>query len=106
MPTIVFIEHNGTEHVVQAKSGQSIMQAAIEHSVPGIVADCGGSLACGSCQGYVDERWLDRFPPRSNDEVAMLEATAHPKSNSRLTCQLTVRDEIDGIVVRLPESQY
>jgi 2Fe-2S ferredoxin len=106
MPKIVFIEHNGTEHVVEARTGQSVMQAALEHSVPGIMADCGGSLACGSCQGYIDPRWLGQFKPRSSDEVAMLEATSHMKENSRLTCQLPMRDELDGIVVRLPESQY
>jgi 2Fe-2S ferredoxin len=106
MPTIVFIEHNGKEHVVEARSGQSVMQAAIEHSVPGIMADCGGSLACGSCQGYIDPRWLDKFQPRSADETAMLEAGSHMQDNSRLTCQLTVRDDLDGIIVRLPEAQY
>jgi ferredoxin, 2Fe-2S len=106
MPKIVFIEHNGKEHVVEARVGQSIMQAALENSVPGILADCGGSLACGSCQGYVDPQWMDKFKPRSSDEVAMLEAGSNLKDNSRLTCQLSMREDLDGIVVRLPESQY
>jgi 2Fe-2S ferredoxin len=106
MPRIVFIEHNGTEHVVEARVGQSVMQAAIEHAVPGIMADCGGSLACGSCQGYVDPGWFGKFQPRGGDETAMLEAGSHMQENSRLTCQLTVRDDMEGLVVRLPESQY
>jgi 2Fe-2S ferredoxin len=106
MPKIVFIEHNGKEHLVEARVGQSVMQAAIEHSVPGIMADCGGSLACGSCQGYIDPRWLDKFKPRNSDETAMLEAGSHMQDNSRLTCQLTVKDDLDGMIVRLPESQY
>jgi 2Fe-2S ferredoxin len=106
MPKIIFIEHGGAEHEVEARIGQSIMQAAIEHSVPGIMADCGGSMACGSCQGYIDVRWLNKFPPPSGDETAMLEASSHMHENSRLTCQLTVQAYMDGIIVRLPESQY
>jgi 2Fe-2S ferredoxin len=106
MAKIVFIEHNGTEHTLEARVGQSIMQAAVDHSVPGIMADCGGSMACGSCQGYIDVRWVNKLPPRSKDETAMLEASSHMQENSRLTCQLTVNDEMDGMIVRLPESQY
>jgi ferredoxin, 2Fe-2S len=106
MPKVVFIEHNGTEHTVEATVGQSIMQAAVANSVPGIEADCGGSLACGTCQGYIDSRWLGEFQEKSAGESAMLAVSSHLQSNSRLTCQLTLRAGMDGIIVRLPESQY
>jgi len=106
MPRIIFIEHDGTEHTVQARVGQSVMRAAVENSVPGIMADCGGSMACGTCQGYIDPRWLGQFPARSAGESGMLEAGGQMRANSRLTCQLIVQAGMDGMVVRLPESQY
>jgi len=106
MPRIVFVEHNGTEHVVEGRTGESLMQSAVENAVPGIMADCNGALACGTCQGYVDAPWLERLPAKSAEEAAMLECNSHLRENSRLTCQLTMKDELDGIVVRLPQSQY
>jgi ferredoxin, 2Fe-2S len=106
MPRIVFVEHTGAEHTVECRPGESFMQAAVENAVPGIMADCNGALACGTCQGYVDAPWFTRLPPKSAEEAAMLECNSHLRENSRLTCQLTMKDELDGIVVRLPESQY
>jgi 2Fe-2S ferredoxin len=106
MTKIIFIEHNGTEHVVESDSGKSLMQAAIGNGVPGITADCGGCLACATCHGYIDPAWVDKVPAKSRDEIDLLETCSNLQENSRLTCQIPVKPELDGIVVRLPESQY
>ena len=106
MPALIFIEHDGTEHRVQAEGGQSVMQAATFNGVPGSPADCGGACACATCHAYVDEAWLDRFPERQELERDMLDMVVEPRSNSRLTCQLTVTPDMDGLVVRLPQAQY
>jgi ferredoxin, 2Fe-2S len=106
MPTIVFIEHNGEKREVQAEAGRSVMQAAVENAVPGIVADCGGSCSCGTCHGFIDPAWLAKIPPAGNAEAAMLEGLLELGPNSRLTCQIPVTAEIDGMVVRLPKSQF
>jgi 2Fe-2S ferredoxin len=106
MPKIIFIEHTGRQHEVEARAGQSVMQAAIDNMVPGIVADCGGTCSCATCHGYVDEAWLARLPTMEESESGMLDGSPHRRENSRLTCQLTVTEALDGIVVRLPASQY
>jgi 2Fe-2S ferredoxin len=106
MPKIIFIEHNGTEHVVEAQVGTSIMQAAINNLVPGIEADCGGLCACATCHVYIDPEWLERIPVKSQGEAEMIANIARVGEGSRLACQLQMRAELDGIVIRLPESQY
>jgi len=106
MPKIVFIEHNGTEHVVEAVVGRSVMQAAVEHFVPGIVADCGGSCACATCHGFLDDRWRAAVPAVQADEQSLLEGLLETQTNSRLTCQVIVTPGLDGLVVRLPRSQF
>ena len=106
MPKIHFVEFNGTEHVVDAEAGKSVMQVAVDNMVPGIVGDCGGCWSCATCHGYVDPSWADKLPPKSDDEEMMLEGALNVEPNSRLTCQLNVSDEVDGLIVRLPESQY
>ena len=106
MPKITFIEFNGAEHTVDAEVGQSVMQAATDNMVPGIMADCGGSCTCATCHAYVDEAVMSKIPPRSEDEEAMLEGALDPQDNSRLTCQIHITEELDGAVFRLPESQY
>jgi ferredoxin, 2Fe-2S len=105
MPKIVFIEHNGTEHTVDGEVGRSVMQAATDHFVPGIIADCGGSCSCGTCHGFVDSRWIARIPEPGADERSMLEGLLDTDANSRLTCQITITPDLDGMVVRLPKSQ-
>lgn len=102
MIKIQFIEHNGTEHTVEGHAGQSIMQVALDHQVPGILADCSGCLTCGTCHGYVDD---DRVPPAKADEREMLEGLLNTTPNSRVTCQISLTEAMDGIVVRLPASQ-
>lgn len=106
MPQITFIEFSGTTHVVQEDVGRSLMQAALNHMVPGIVADCGGSCSCATCHGYIDPEWVDRVPPANATETSMLECVLDGADNSRLTCQITITPELDGLVVRLPKSQF
>jgi ferredoxin, 2Fe-2S len=106
MPTIVFIEHNGERHEVQVDTGRSVMQAAVENAVPGIVADCGGNCSCGTCHGFIDPAWLEKIPPADTAESAMLEGLLELQPNSRLTCQITVTADVEGMVVRLPKSQF
>ncbi|MGF6999347.1 2Fe-2S iron-sulfur cluster-binding protein [Paraburkholderia sp. GAS32] len=106
MPIIKFIEHNGTEHVVDEEVGRSLMQAAVDHCVPGIVADCGGSCSCGTCHCFVDEAWIGLLPVAEDDERSMVEGLLDVTPGSRLSCQVKITPELDGIVVRLPKSQF
>ena len=105
MVKVHFIQHDGTEHIVEGAPGQSIMQTARDNLVPGIIGDCGGNCSCATCHGYVDPAWLDRLEPRDEDEALMLDGVMATESNSRLTCQIKLKPELDGIVVRLPISQ-
>ncbi|MFO1265473.1 MAG: 2Fe-2S iron-sulfur cluster-binding protein [Rubrivivax sp.] len=106
MPRITFIEHGGAAHVVTARAGDSLMRAAIQHGVPGIMADCAGQMTCGTCHGYIDERWPRAANGRGADETALIEAAGQLRTSSRLTCQVRVEAWMDGMVVQLPASQY
>lgn len=106
MPRITFIEHDGTAHQVEAANGQSLMRAAVDNGVPGIDADCGGECACATCHVYVEPDWLDRTGERSDMEQSMLSFAAVTQDNSRLSCQVSVSDALDGLVVRLPDGQH
>ena len=108
MACVTYIDHDGTQHKVEVRDGDSVMQGAINHMIGGIVAECGGGMACATCHCYVDAAWIDRVgPPASVSEKEMLEsAAAERKLGSRLSCQITVSRELDGLVVHLPESQY
>lgn len=103
---VIFIEHNGTEHCVDAKVGSSVMQAAINNLVPGVEADCGGLCACATCHGYVEQEWIGKVSQKSQGESDLLQSAPSTTSESRLTCQIRVSEELDGIVIRLPASQY
>jgi len=105
MPRVRFIAHDGSVHEVEARAGRSLMDAAISHGVSGILADCGGCCTCATCHVYVPEEWLERLPPRSEDEEGMLEFAIDPQDNSRLSCQIIVTDALDGLCVHLPSSQ-
>jgi 2Fe-2S ferredoxin len=105
MPTVIFVEHNGTEHHVQILAGESAMQAAVGGAVPGLLADCGGSCSCATCHGYVDEAWMPRVPGPESAEKDMLECALDVQQNSRLTCQIRISDSLDGLVIHLPKSQ-
>lgn len=105
MPKITFIEHNGTEHEVTATVGKSLMQAAVDNMVPGIIGDCGGFCNCATCHGYIDPAWTARLPAANSNESEMVGYAIDARDNSRLTCQVQVTEELDGLVVRLPKSQ-
>lgn len=107
MASVTYIEHDGTPHTVEVPDGNSVMQGAVNNMIAGIVAECGGGLACATCHCYVDDAWIDRVGSTSEAEIEMLEATASERRRgSRLSCQITVTHELDGLVVRLPETQY
>ena len=106
MPRVTYIDTNGKETTLDIAVGTSVMQAAVFHGIDGIVAECGGSMMCATCHVYVDESQLDRLPPVSPTEDEMLECTrAERRANSRLSCQLVVTPELDGLVVHTPDRQ-
>ncbi len=104
---VTYIQPDGSEQTVEAKPGDSVMQAAIAANVPGIVAECGGSMACATCHVYVDDAWASRTGTRSESEEDMLDcAMSEMKASSRLSCQLRLTDEMDGLTVHIPEEQF
>lgn len=106
MAKITYIEHNGTEHVVDVKPGMTVMEGARDNGVPGIDADCGGACACSTCHVYLDEAWVARVPAKEAMEEDMLDFAWQPDPvKSRLTCQIKVTDDLDGLIVRIPEKQ-
>ena len=105
MPKVTYIEASGKKHEIQVDVGLSIMEGAVQNSVPGIDADCGGSCACATCHVYVDEKWTEKVPEITDAEKDMLDFAFETKSNSRLSCQLMLEDKHDGIIVNLPEKQ-
>jgi 2Fe-2S ferredoxin len=106
MPKITYIDHSGKERSVEVPSGWSVMEGAIKNRVPGIDADCGGACACATCHVYVDPAWLAKLPPRHDMEQSMLDFAEDVRPNSRLSCQIKVTPELDGLVVRTPKSQH
>ena len=106
MAKITYIEHNGTEHTIEVKTGQSVMEGAVKNNLPGIDADCGGACACATCHVYVDDAWLEKTGAATAMEESMLDFAENVQPNSRLSCQIRVADDLDGLVVRMPESQH
>jgi 2Fe-2S ferredoxin len=105
MPRITYIEHNGTEHTVDVAVGLTVMEGAVNNNIPGIDADCGGACACSTCHAYVNPDWVGKLPAREDMEEDMLDFAYEPNERSRLTCQIQVTAELDGLVVRMPEKQ-
>ena len=105
MPKITFIEHSGKKQTIEVENGLSVMEGAIQNNIPGIDADCGGSMACATCHVYVEENWFNKLTKTEDAEVDMIDMAFEPKKNSRLSCQITVTDEIDGLIVTTPEKQ-
>ena len=105
MPAITLIEYNGASHTIDAEAGKSLMQNAIDNGVPGIDADCGGACACGTCHCFVEAAWLPACGEPDAMEEAMLGMRPDRTGLSRLSCQIEVTDDLDGMVVRLPEYQ-
>lgn len=106
MTRIVFVQHDGSTRTVDAADGESVMRAANDHGVPGIVADCGGCMSCATCHVYVPEAWVARLDPPTEDETAMLESAIDPRPNSRLSCQVIVAPGLDGLTLNLPRNQF
>ncbi len=106
MPQITFIEHDGTEHTINPNAGNSLMRVAVDNLVPGIDADCGGECSCATCHVILTEEWFDKLGEPSENEEAMLSLNPEKHSTSRLSCQIKVTDELDGIRVQLPEFQF
>ena len=106
MTRIIFIEHDSTRHDVDAKDGQSVMEAAVSNMVPGIDADCGGACACATCHVYVKSEWLSKTGAQDEMEISMLDFAENVEDNSRLSCQITVSAELDGLTIILPETQH
>ena len=105
MAKIRYIEHNGEEHLVEVQNGLTVMEGAVQNDIPGIDADCGGGMSCATCHVYVKEDWYVKLPKIEMGEDDMLDLAFVPKSSSRLSCQILVSDELDGLSVYMPEKQ-
>ena len=105
MTKIKYIEHNGKQHEIDVANGLSVMEGAVQNDIPGIDADCGGGMACATCHVYVKEDWFDKVNKKNEGEDDMLDQAYEPKKNSRLSCQIIVSDDLDGLVVDMPEKQ-
>jgi 2Fe-2S ferredoxin len=106
MANIKYIEHNGKEHEIEVSTGLTVMEGAIKNNIPGIDADCGGACACATCHVYINQDWVEKLNPKEDTEEDMLDFAFDVKENSRLSCQISVNDELDGLVVNLPEKQF
>ena len=106
MGRVTYIESNGEQHQVNLENGQSIMQGALDNLIEGILGECGGCCSCATCHCYVDDAWLEKVGAPDDMEKDMLDSVVDPKSSSRLSCQIQMSDGLDGLVVRLPESQF
>jgi ferredoxin, 2Fe-2S len=105
MPRVSFVQPDGTVRTVDAPAGLSVMEAAIDNGVPGIVAECGGACSCATCHVYVDPEWAGRLKAADALESGMLDCALEPRETSRLSCQIALTDELDGLVVHVPEAQ-
>ena len=105
MAKITYITHDNQKHIIEVQNGLTVMEGAVQNDIPGIDADCGGGMACATCHVYVKEDWLNKLPKKENGEEDMLDMAFEPKKNSRLSCQIIVNDELDGLEVTTPEKQ-
>ena len=105
MAKITYIEHSGKSHIVEVNNGLTVMEGAIQNNIPGIDADCGGGMACATCHVYVKEEWFDKLVKKEDGEEDMLDMAYEPNKFSRLSCQLIVTDELNGLIVQLPSKQ-
>ena len=105
MTKVTYIEPDGTTREVEAPPGTTVMEAAVDNSVEGIVAECGGACSCATCHVYVDPEWADKLPPPDAQEDGMLDCVIDRQPNSRLSCQIQLGDDLDGIIVRVPDAQ-
>jgi 2Fe-2S ferredoxin len=105
MPKITYVDSQGNSKTIEVENGLTVMEGAIQNDIPGIDADCGGSMACATCHVYVEEKWFNKLPKAEDAEIDMIDMAVEPKKNSRLSCQLIVSDELEGLKVTTPEKQ-
>ncbi|MEM7610097.1 MAG: 2Fe-2S iron-sulfur cluster-binding protein [Pseudomonadota bacterium] len=105
MPTIIFVEQDGSRKEVSVETGYTVMEAAVNNGIDGIVAECGGACACATCHSYIDDAWADKVGEMDDMEDSMLDAAYERKDNSRLTCQIEVTDEMDGLIVHVADNE-
>ena len=105
MAKITYVEHSGKLHTIQVQNGLTVMEGAVQNNIPGIDADCGGSMACATCHVYVKQEWFNKLPKKEDGEEDMLDMAYEPSKFSRLSCQLIVSDDLEGLVVNLPVKQ-
>jgi len=105
MAKITYIENNNKEHIVEVPNGNTVMEGAVQNNIPGIDADCGGAMACATCHIYVDQKWYDKIEKKEDGEDDMLDVAFQPNKFSRLSCQIIVSDDLDGLIVRMPSKQ-
>ena len=105
MPKIIYNTFENKIHTVDVQNGLTVMEGAVQNDIPGIDADCGGGMACATCHVYVNEEWLDKLPAKEDGEEDMLDMAYEPNKFSRLSCQIIVSDDLDGLVVNIPEKQ-
>ena len=105
MPKVTYIDFQDNSKTIEVENGLTVMEGAIQNDISGIDADCGGSMACATCHVYVEEKWFDKIPKAEEAEVDMIDMAIEPKKNSRLSCQIIISDELDGLTVTTPEKQ-
>jgi len=105
MPKITYIDNKENTQTIEVANGLTVMEGAVQNDVPGIDADCGGGMACATCHVYVTDEWFDKVPKKEDGEEDMLDMAFEPKKNSRLSCQIIVSDELDGLTVNIPSKQ-
>ena len=105
MPKITYIEQNGNSKTIEVDNGLTVMEGAVQNNIPGIDADCGGGMACATCHVYVQEDWFNKISKKEDGEEDMLDMAFEPKKNSRLSCQIVVSDELEGLKVNIPSKQ-
>ena len=105
MTKIIYVEYNGNTHTVDVENGLSVMEGAVQNNIPGIDGDCGGGMACATCHVYVKDEWFNKLEKKTDGEEDMIDQAFGPKKNSRLSCQITVTDELNGLIVNMPEKQ-
>ena len=105
MAKITYIEHTNKKHIVEVSNNMSVMEGALQNNIPGIDADCGGSMACATCHVYIDKKWFDKLTKKDEGEEDMLDMAYQPNKFSRLSCQLLVSDELDGLILKIPSKQ-
>ncbi len=106
MPLITYIDHKGNAFEADVPVGDSVMQGAVDNMIDGIIGQCGGACACATCHCIVEDAWFEKTGPASDEEKLMLEMSSEMQDNSRLSCQIEVTDDLDGLVVHMPQSQY